>query len=128
MEGTISLPIMFVNWWYGYAYRRLFKYMRAIFFYIYDLFSVRLSFLTLFAPWKRDVANYEGLTLQQKFEVLTLNLASRFVGFVIKSANLIIYLAMTAVAAVLSFVAAIVWPLYPIMIIYFLYIGITTLY
>lgn len=127
MEGTNSLPILFLNWWYGYAYLRLFKYIRAVFIYVYDLFSVRLSIITLFAPWKRDSISYEGLSLQQKFEVWTLNIASRFVGFFIKTINLAIYLGMTALAAVVSFGAIIIWPLYPILIVYFIYLGITTL-
>ena len=127
MEGTTSLPILFFNWWYGYAYRRLFKYLRAIFIYIYDLFSVRLSLITLFAPWKRDSISYEGLSLQQKFEVWTLNLASRFVGFIVKTMNLVIYTGMTTLAAVFSLGAVIVWPLYPVVIVYFLYLGIKTL-
>lgn len=124
MEGSNSLPILFLNWWYGVAFRRLFKYIRAVFIYIYDLFSVRLSLLTLFAPWKRDSISYEGLSLQQKFEVWTLNLASRFVGFFIKIINLTIYLGMTIIAAIFSSVATVVWPLYPILIVYFLYLGI----
>jgi len=127
MEGTNSLPILFLNWWYGYAYRRLFKYIRAVFIYVYDLFSVRLSLQTLFAPWKRDSISYEGLSLQQKLEVWTLNIASRLVGFFIKIVNLAIYIGMTALAALLSFGAVIIWPLYPIVIVYFLYLGIKML-
>lgn len=124
MEGSNSLPILFLNWWYGFAYRRLFKYIRAVFIYIFDLFSVKLSLLTLFAPWKRDSISYEGLSLQQKFEVWTLNIASRFVGFFIKTINLIIYLFMTCIAAISSLIFVVVWPLYPILIIYLIYIGI----
>lgn len=127
MEGSNSLPILFLNWWYGHAYRRLFKYIRAVFIYIYDLFSVRLSLLTLFSPWKRDSISYDGLSLQQKFEVWTLNIASRFVGFFIKTINLIIYTGMTFLAALLSLGATIVWPLYPIVIVCLIYLGITTL-
>lgn len=127
MEGTTNLPILFLSWWYGYAYRRLFNYLRAIFIYLYDLFSVRLSFLTLFAPWKRDVISYEGLSLQQKFEVWTLNLASRFVGLIIKVVNLTIFLAMAILAAAFSLCLTLLWPLYPVVIIYLIYLGIKLL-
>ena len=121
------MPILFFSWWYGYAYQRLFKYIRAVFIYIFDLFSVRLSLLTLFSPWKRDSISYDGLSLQQKFEVWTLNMASRFVGFFIKTINLAIYTGMTLLAAVLSLGTVIIWPLYPVVIIYFLYLGIKIL-
>jgi len=127
MEGTKSLPILFFSWWYGYSYHRLFKYLRAIFIYIYDLFSVRLSLLTLFAPWKRDSISYEGLSLQQKFEVWTLNIASRFVGFFIKTINLAIFLAITILVALLSLCLTLLWPLYPLLIVYLIYLGIKLL-
>lgn len=124
MEGSTNLPILFVSWWYSYAYRRLFKYIRAVYILLFDLFSVRLALGTLFSPWKRDVISYEGLSLQQKFEVFSLNLASRFVGFVIKTVDLIIYLATTCLVSAISLAVIIVWPLYPIVFVYFIYLGI----
>ena len=127
MEGTTSLPIIFPKWWYGIAYRRVFKYIRAVFIYTADLFSVKIIFVTLFAPWKRDVISYEGLTLQQKFEVWSLNMASRFVGFVIKVIALTIYLIFTIFETAVSFALIIIWPLYPLILIGLIYYGISLL-
>jgi len=126
-EGTISLPILFVSWWYGEAYRRVFRYIRAVYIYTADLFSVKLVFITLFAPWKRDIISYENLSLQQRFEVWTLNLASRFVGFIIKVISLLIYLFFTLFESILSLALIIIWPFYPLICIGLIFWGVTLL-
>lgn len=126
-EGIKSLPILFLEWWYGLAYRRVFKYIRAVYIYTADLFSVKIIFVTLFAPWKRDVISYEGLSLQQKFEVWTLNLASRFIGFVIKVIFLAIYIIFTIFESAISFALVIIWPFYPIVCLGLIYYGIRLL-
>ena len=117
------MPILFFKWWYILAYRRLFKYIRAIYIFTSDLFSVKIIFLTLFAPWKRDVISYEGLSLQQKFEVWSLNMASRFVGFIIKIIALAIYLIFTILETAVSVVVIIIWPFYPLVCIGVIYFG-----
>jgi len=124
MEGSTSLPLMFVSWWYGHAYRRLFLYIKASFIYLADLFSVKICLKTLFAPWKRDVLSYEGLSLQEKFQVFTLNIASRFVGFIVKIATLFCYLCAVAISSIISLCLIIFWPLYPLVAIYLIYFGI----
>lgn len=126
-EGITSLPILFFGWWYGLAYRQVFKYIRAVYIYTAGLFSVKIIFVTLFAPWKRDVISYEGLTLQQKFEVWSLNMASRFVGFVIKVIALAIYLIFTIFETAASFALVIIWPFYPLVSIGLIFYGISLL-
>ena len=126
-EGTTNLPILFIGWWYGEAYRRVFKYIRAVYIYTADLFSVKLIFVTLFAPWKRDVISYENLSLQQRLEVWSLNIASRFVGFAIKMIALAIYIVLTLTESILSLATIIIWSLYPLVCLVFIYYGIRLL-
>lgn len=124
MEGAVSLPVLFFSWWYSIAYRRVFRYVRAIYIHTYDLFSVKIIFVTLFAPWKRDQISYEGLSLQQKFEVWTLNLASRFVGFAIKIITLSIFIGFVILETALSIVFIIAWPFYPLVLALLIYFGV----
>jgi hypothetical protein len=126
-EGTTSLPILLFQWWYGLAYQRIFKYIRAVYIYTADLFSIKIIFVTLFAPWKRDVISYENLTLQQKFEVWSLNMASRFVGFMIKVIALAVYLIFTIFETAISFALVIIWPFYPLILIGLIYYGLSLL-
>ena len=125
MEGTNNLTILFFSWWYGEAYARLFKYIRAFYIYVTDLFSVKICLKTLFSVWKRDAISYQGLSLKQIFQVWTLNLASRFVGFLIKSITLISYLVAIVILSVISIILIILWPLYPALIVYVIYYGLT---
>lgn len=125
MEGSASLTLMFFGWWYGEARSRLLKYVGAAYIIATDLFSVKTCLRTLFVPWKRDVASYEGLTLQQRFEVWTLNLASRFIGAMIKTVTVITYLIFVAVITVFAVIAILVWLLYPGIIAYLIYLLVT---
>jgi len=90
-----------------------------------DLFSVKISIRTLFAPWKRDKISYEGLTLQQKFQVWSLNMASRFIGLIIKVIALTIYLIAVVAVSIFSVFLIIFWPLMPFVALYLIVIGIT---
>lgn len=113
-----SLPILFFGWWYSEGIGRVFKYIRAFFVYFFDFFSVKTIFKTLFMPWKRDVASYQGLTLQQRFQVWILNLVSRFVGFVIKMFTLISYAIFSIFVAGASLLIVIIWFAFPLLIIF----------
>ena len=125
MEGSTSLTILYFNWWYAEGYGRLFKYIKSFYIYLTDLFSVRISIRTLFAPWKRDKISYEGLTLQQKFQVWSLNMASRFIGLIIKVIALSIYLIAIIAVSIFSVFLIVFWPLMPFVAILLIVIGIT---
>lgn len=127
MEGTTSLPVLYFGWWYGYAYGRLFKYLRALYISDYDMFSVGICLKTLFSAWKRDFISYDGLTLQQRFYVLTLNLASRFTGFVIKTMTLLAFVVATIILTLIAVSLIIVWPLVPILAVLIIIAGFWTL-
>jgi len=127
MEGTNNLTALFFSWWYGEAYNRLFKYIRAVYIYLTDLFSVEICLKTLFAVWKRDSTSYEGLALKEKFQVWTLNLASRFIGLLIKSITLASYLVAVALASICAIILIVIWPFYPLLVVYVIYLGITKL-
>lgn len=100
---------------------RLLKYLRASYVFSFDLFSVKICIKTLFAPWKRDAISYEGLSLQQKFQVWSLNLASRFIGLIIKSMTVFCYVIFSLLLSVFALLAVLVWLLYPAIIIFFIY-------
>lgn len=127
MEGTTSLPVLYFSWWYRYAYSRLFKYLRALFVVDFDMFSVKTCLATLISPWKRDFISYEGLTLQQKFQVWTLNIASRFTGFIIKTFTLIAYLVSVVIFALMALISVVLWPFIPLIAILIIIVGFSML-
>lgn len=123
MEGSTNIGLLFFSWWYKEAYGRLLSFLKHFFAYLFDLFSIRLCLKTFFAPWKRDKISSEGLSLQQQFQVWTLNLSSRFIGSFIKLFTIITFLLSVSILAVFSFVAIILWFAYPICLIALLIIG-----
>ena len=123
MEGSVNLGTLFFSWWYKEANSRFLAYIKKLFIYITDLFSVKICIKTLFAPWKRDMISYVNLSLQQKFQVFVLNLASRFVGAIIKISTLFTYLVVVSATFVFSIILTIIWFLYPILIIVLVVFG-----
>ena len=128
MERINSLFLLFFSWWYGYLPRRLYLASKAVIIMIVDLFSVKLIFSTLFAPWKRDVISYEGLSLQEKFSVFILNISSRFIGFVIKIFVLLTFIIFFLAAILISAGLFFFWIVFPLAIVVLLIFGVTNLF
>lgn len=80
-----------------------------------DLFSVKMIFRTLFDPWKRDQVSYKNLSIQERFNVMILNLVSRMVGFLVKIIVFAIYLVFSAGLISLSFLASAIWLSLPLL-------------
>lgn len=123
MEGSTNIGLLFFGWWYTEAYGRLLSFLKHFFAYLYDLFSIRLCFRTLFYPWKRDQIGYQGLSLEQQFQVWTLNLSSRFIGAFIKIFTILTFLLVSLVFMILSIILIIFWFIYPVYLIALLIIG-----
>jgi len=124
MEGTSNLILLFFSWWYHYLSRRLYLAFNALALTLFDLFSVKLIFKTLFAPWKRDVLSYEGLAIQQKFQVLMMNLASRCIGFIVKIFVFVTFIVVFVAAVIIFFAAFLLWLAFPLATVALLILGI----
>jgi len=126
-EGTNSLVLLYFSWWYGYLPRRLFLAFEASIITLLDLFSVKILLGTLFSPWKRDSISTDGLSLQEKFQVWMMNLASRFIGFIIKTIVLATFVIITA-AVVMTFAGLFcLWIAFPLAIIGLIILGLSNL-
>ena len=124
MEGTSNLFLLFFSWWYHYLPRRLYLAFKALVITLFDLFSVKLIFKTLFAPWKRDILSYEGLAIQQKFQVFAMNLASRFIGFLVKIFVFTTFLIVFLATVVIFISAFFLWLAFPIAVITLAVLGV----
>lgn len=127
MEGTKSLNSLFFVWWYTEVSGELSLFAKHFFVYLSDLFSVKICLRTLFAPWRRDSGGYEGLTIQQRFQVLILNLTSRLVGAIIKIFTVVTFLVVFIFCLALFFVIFIVWFMFPLILVGLTVWGIKTI-
>lgn len=122
-EGTNSLVMLFFSWWYSYLPRRLFLAFKASAITLLDLFSVKILFMTLFSPWKRDQISTEGLSLQQKFQVWTMNVASRLIGFLVKTFVLATFILIFSAAIIIFAALFCLWLAFPLLIIGLIILG-----
>jgi hypothetical protein len=103
----------FFSWWYTEAISGVFAYLKRLFVYVFDLFSIKICLTTLFSPWRRDNISYRNLSIPEIFQAWTLNLASRFVGLIVKliviASYSLVLLLQTATSATI-FLVVIAWP------------------
>ncbi|MCX6808854.1 MAG: hypothetical protein NTW50_04280 [Candidatus Berkelbacteria bacterium] len=111
------MSIEFFVWWYHDLAVALFANLSYYFRYLTDLFSVSICLRTLFSVWKRDRISYDGLSLQEMMSAWVLNLVSRFIGFVIKTTVLIIFLIALIIYLVVAVLLIICWFTFPLLII-----------
>lgn len=123
MEGKVNTKTLFFGWWYGEAFGRLLSFIKHFYAYIFDLFSVKISLRTLFAPWKRDQIYYENLSLQQQLQVWLLNLTSRFVGFWVKAFTIFTCLIVEAAFTLFACFAIVFWLAYPLILAILVIVG-----
>lgn len=116
---------MFLSWWYGERFVQFSRYLEKMFLKIADLFSVEICLKTLLSVWRRDRIDYHDLSLKEMFEAWTLNFASRFIGFIVKSFTLAAYLLVTVVFLALAITAVLIWLFYPLIIIALIFYGIS---
>lgn len=104
------------GWWYGAGFRRAGLVVQATVHNTLDQFSVKLLLPHLFAPWKRDVLSMQGLSLQERLQVIIMNLVSRLVGAVVRLSIVIGGLLAALVEAILGGLYLTLWLLWPILV------------
>lgn len=127
MEGNTSIVKLFFSWWYGEEAIYFLAYLKRVLVFLADQFSVITCLKTLLSPWKRDRISTEGLAIKDRFNVLMLNLTSRFVGFVIKLFTIAIFLVISVVYMLIALVLIAAYFIYPVIIIGLLYLGIKSI-
>lgn len=113
----------YVQWWYSQGLIRMLKYLKSFIIILYDTFSVKVCLTTFFAPWKRDIASTEGLSLQEKFGVWGSNLIARAFGIVIKTVTLIVFLVCFVVLLVFNISVFFIWLFLPVILVEGIVIG-----
>ena len=106
----------FISWWYGTGWQLVAKNVTKRIDKTLASFSVPTLSRTLFAPWKRIVAN-PGAGIDAKMRAMLDNLVSRCVGFTVRVTVLFSALVAMACMAVAGVIQIILWPLVPFMII-----------
>ncbi len=118
-----SLNILFFDWWYKEGYAKITAYFKRYFVYLYDQFSVSICLKTLFDVWRRDYVNTDNMSLQEKFQAFVMNLASRFIGMMIKLMTIFVFLIFALLSLIVIGLCLIIWTLYPLVILTLIIFG-----
>ncbi len=118
----ILLDLLF--WWYGPGWAKMFQQIGTRTQKVADAFSIPILLKTLFSPWRRIVSEgAKGLDAQMR--AMLDNLVSRVVGFVVRMTVLVAAGFGTAGSFLYGVLVVLIWPLIPLLIVYFLIRGIT---
>jgi len=122
-----NLGLIFIGWWYKEGYIKIIAYFKQLLIFINDQFSVSICLKTLFDVWRRDYKSTDNLSLQEKFQVLIENMASRVIGLIIKSLTLVIYCIVTVIVSAGYIIFMLIWLFYPVISLLIFIIGIAFL-
>lgn len=114
IEGMLT---GYFYWWYGAGWAQSYQVAAAVLYEVADFFSLETLVKTWFAPWKNDVLSAQNAALSDTVKLWEQNLASRFVGFILRT--IIILVAVISLALLTFALAAglILWLFVPALII-----------
>ena len=82
----------FFQWWYSDGFIQAWRFTAYSIERISDFFSLPILIRTWFSPWKNDQLSAHNLALSDQLKVWALNLAGRFIGFLVRSVIIVIAL------------------------------------
>jgi hypothetical protein len=72
---------------------------------------------TWFSPWKGDIEDAKNISLQDRLKLWEDNVASRFIGFFIRTIFIVVALFVIGMIAVLGAFVFVVWILMPLLVV-----------
>lgn len=103
-------------WWYGAGYKQSWQVVVAVLYEVADFFSLETLVKTWFSPWKNDVLSAQNVALSDTIKLWEQNLASRFVGFALRSIVILVAVISLAVLTIILGVGLVVWLVVPALI------------
>lgn len=116
------MVLEFFVWWYSAGWLETLERIKERVVAVWRMFSVPILLRTLFAPWRRIITP-PGKGVDQLFRSLLDNTISRLVGFVVRSFVLLAAIFLTLVMAVFGLFVAVLWPLLPLLVVFFVLKG-----
>ena len=107
----------YLLWHYSLAPKFILILIGNYLFFVGHLFSLKLLLRTLFSPWRREIAKKEkpGLNLEDVVNVISFNIISRIIGFVIRLSTLLTALFSFVLVIFLGFILFFLWLFIPIL-------------
>lgn len=113
----------YLTWWFHQGWHEAWQRAVRWLISIADFFSVDILIKTWFAPWKNDVLSSQNMALSDKTKIWEQNFASRFFGFLIRTAVIFVALIVLAFSTIGLTLLLVGWFLAPFLIILLPIIG-----
>ena len=117
----------FSYWFYSEMPRFIIRVGRGYVRQAYFGFSVPYLWLTMFAPWKRDIQSTIGVPLMGQFRIWGENIISRLVGIVIRILTIFLGLTIAFFETLYFVVFFALWIMLPLLVVALLAYGIRIL-
>lgn len=104
-------------WWYGEGLKQAWSSSGKVLLQLSDIFSLEILLKTWFAPWKNDVLTARNISLLDQLKLWEGNLASRAIGFLLRSVIIGFSLFLLTLAVFLLAVGLALWIFLPIVIV-----------
>lgn len=115
MSSLLHIPFSYLLWHYTVAWSDLVRLYRNFSWFLWNFFSIRILFGTLFSPWRRlhegarkDIGGLLGSVI--------INLILRGIGFVARSATILTGLIALILLALFFLVFLVAWPFLPFLV------------
>jgi len=116
--------VAFISWWLKIVPKKIIYIGNKTAIKEFNFFSIDLLFKTLFLPWKRDEIDTSNLSLQDRLQILIMNLVSRLVGAVVRGGTIFFGLCAIAFIYVATVVCALIFIFLPLLCAYLIITGI----
>ena len=128
MDSVKFLPNYFL-WHYTRAFQNIWGIWMNFFWFTYNFFSLPILLKTLFLPWQRMGEEYKkGFDIKEFSETLVINSLMRVVGIFMRLAVILVGSIALLAVAFLGLGMFLLWALLPLVVIFLLAKGITTLF
>jgi hypothetical protein len=124
-----SLFFYYTFWHYTKAPLNIVQIWKNFLWFFYNLFSIHLLLLSLFAPFERLDEHYGKIfEFQKMFESFVVNVLMRVVGFCIRIFTIVIGIAILAAVFFGGIFFLIIWFLAPLVLLFLLSSGVFLLF
>lgn len=106
--------IGFFQWWYSEGFVQAWRIILYAAGQFGDFFTLPTLVRTWFAPWKNDQLAAHNVSLGDQVKIWELNVASRFIGFLVRSLVIFITILGLAVLLLLGAFSLVIWLLIPL--------------
>ncbi len=91
---------------------------------IANYFSIRFLVTTLFDPWRHDQIDMSRLPLHLWFQAMTSNLASRFIGAIVRGVVILAGCVSLALVVLAGLALFLIWYLFPLLLLASMFYGV----